>query len=160
MGWIRIATVYKLPAQWINMSQEKTNCVFCFHFPELSLRLFITSSFRAVDTAPVTHSAPLSFQPIVSTSHDSNGWDTSSQEQKDGCYAALFGFFVTRLTPYEDKPNNKRITWRLVYSFVIYRRFPTTVSVERRVRWQDFINAEERDVLHRGIRQETTTTLG
>jgi hypothetical protein len=99
MGWIRIATVYKLPAQWINMSQEKTNCVFCFHFPELSFRLFITSSFRAVDTAPVTHSAPLSFQPIVSTSHDSDGWDTSSQEQKDGCYAALSGFFCHKPYP-------------------------------------------------------------
>jgi hypothetical protein len=93
------------------MSQGKTNGVFCFHFLELSLRLFITSSFRAVDTAPVTHSVPLSFQPIVSTSQDSDGWDTSSQEQKDGCYAAMSGvFFVTSLTPYEDKPNNKRIT--------------------------------------------------
>jgi hypothetical protein len=81
------------------MSQEKTNCVFCFHFPELSLRLFITSSFQAVDTAPVTHSAPLSFQPIVSTSHDSDGWDTSFQEQKDGCYAALSVFFLSQALP-------------------------------------------------------------
>lgn len=64
MGWLWIATVYKLPAQWINMSQETTNNVFRFHFPELSLRLFITSSFRAgVDTAPVTHSAPAFLPP-------------------------------------------------------------------------------------------------
>jgi len=94
-----------------HVSGKKRMVSLCFHFPELSLRPFITSSFRTVDTAPVTHSAPLSFQPLVSTPPDSDGWDTSSQEQKDGCNAALsVFFFVTSLTPYEDKPNNKRIT--------------------------------------------------
>jgi len=54
-------------------------CSLLLHFVQLTLLLSHTAT-------------PFSFQPIVSISHDSDGWDTSSQEQKDGCYAALVFF--------------------------------------------------------------------